>query len=169
MRSGQVLAIGIVIATLLFGVAVWYTQTRAWYVQFVDVPVTAMRFDGTVEPLQVTDFQGIDADTSPLRYRGCFTVGMSIPALTETYLPYDAPTPLNAPGWFGCFDAEAIGLALEEGRAFAFLSVFNEPYGFDRVIAVMENGRGYIWSQSNPCGEAAYSGDELPPQCPPAP
>ncbi len=29
--------------------------------------------------------------------------------------------PLNAPGWFDCFDADAIGEALETGEALAFL------------------------------------------------
>ena len=58
MRSGQVLTIGIAAATALFGAGVWYSQTRAWYVQVENPQVVAMRFDGESEPLLVRDFEG---------------------------------------------------------------------------------------------------------------
>ena len=169
MRSGQLLVIGIIAATTLFGAGVWYSQTRAWYVQFEEADVVAMRFDGEIEPLLVTGFEGIDADTSPLRYRACFQTELSLAMLSETYLPYDEAAPLTAPGWFSCFDAEEIGAAIKAGTALAFLSRSNEPYGFDRIIAVTETGAGYAWPQLNDCGDAAFGGDPLPPGCPPAP
>jgi hypothetical protein len=54
-----------------------------------------------------------------LRFRACFT----LPNPGElTALIADAPEPLNAPGWFDCFDAEAIGAAIKSGAAVAFLS-----------------------------------------------
>ncbi len=169
MRSGQLLAIGIVVATGLFGAGVWYSQTRAWYVQLEVPDIVAMRFDGETEPLLVTEFEAIDAETSPLRYRACFRTDLSLAMLTETYLPYEDAAPLTAPGWFSCFDAEAIGAEIEAGTMLAFLSRSNEPYGFDRIIAISETGRGYAWPQLNECGEAAFGGDPLPPGCPPAP
>ena len=169
MRSGQLLTIGIGLATALFGAGVWYSQTRAWYVQFEQAEIVAMRFDGVTEPLLVTDVQGIDADTSPLRYRACFATEQSLAMLSETFLPYEDAAPLTAPGWFSCFDAEGIGAELASGTALAFLSRSNEPYGFDLVVAVSDRGRGYVWPQLNPCGEAAFGGDPLPPGCPPAP
>lgn len=166
MRSGQVLAIGIVTATALFGAGVWYSQTRAWYVEVEAGDVVAMRFDGESESLFVTDFQGIDAETSPLRYRACFSTEMSLPMLTETFLPYEDAAPLTAPGWFSCFDASAIGEGLEAGAILAFQGTFNEPYGFDTVVAISETGEGFMWPQLNPCGEAHFSGDPLPVGCP---
>ena len=69
--------------------------------------------------------------------------------MTETYAVYDAPTPLTAPGWFDCFDAEAIGTALEAGEAFAFLGQKNIHDGVDRVVAVFPDGRAYAWNQLN--------------------
>lgn len=166
MRSGQVLAIGIVAATAVFGAGVWYSQTRAWYVPVEAADVVATRFDGEAEPLLVADFEGIDAETSPLRYRACFTTDVSLATLTETFQPYEDAAPLNAPGWFSCFDAGAIGAALEAGTALAFLGEANAPYGFDTIIAVGEDGRGYAWPQINVCGEAHFAGDPLPPDCP---
>lgn len=166
MRSGQLLAIGIVAATALFGAAVWYSQTRAWYAPVETADVVGMRFDGETETLVVSEFEGIDAETSPLRYRACFRTDMSLPTFTETFLPYDEPAPLTAPGWFSCFDAEEIGAAIEAGTALAFLSRSNEPYGFDTILAIHEDGRGYVWPQLNECGDAQFTGDPLPPGCP---
>jgi hypothetical protein len=34
---------------------------------------------------------------------------------------------------------------------------------------ITEDGHGYAWHQLNHCGEAAYSGDPVPEDCPPAP
>ncbi|MBF9035674.1 histidine kinase [Rhodobacterales bacterium HKCCE2091] len=173
MRSGQVMAIAIVAATALFGAGLWYTQTRAYYVEVEagdpagEVLVT--RHDGTAEPLLVEAFSGIDADTSPIRYRACFTVPMSLAALTETYRAYPEAEPLTAPGWFDCFDADAIGAALDDGSAFAFLGQSNETFGFDRVVVVAQDGRGWSWTQINSCGEAAFEGDPMPLHCPPPP
>ena len=94
---------------------------------------------------------------------------MSLPALTETYEVYDQPTPLTAPGWFDCFDAQAIGAALEENQAIAFLGTANITYGFDRVVAIFPDGRGYAWHQINICGEEVFDGNPPPPGCPPPP
>ncbi|MEM9318533.1 MAG: DUF6446 family protein [Pseudomonadota bacterium] len=169
MRSGQILVIGIVAATAMFGAGVWYTQTRAWYVQLEDAPIVMTRHDGEEEALLVDSFDGIDAETSPLRYRACFEPTMSLPTLTETFQPYGPATPLNAPGWFSCFDADAIGEALESGSALAFLGQQNQPYGFDIVVTVFDTGQGYAWRQINHCGTAAFGGDPLPPGCPEPP
>ncbi|MBF9032302.1 histidine kinase [Rhodobacterales bacterium HKCCE3408] len=173
MRSGQILGIGIVLSAAALGAGLWYAQTRAYYVE-IDAAAPAAeifvtRFDGGEEPLLVTGFEGIDADTSPLRYRACFETPMSLAAMTETYLPYGEAEPLNAPGWFSCFDSGELAAALDEGSALAFLGQRNEPYGFDRVVAVTADGQGYSWPQINFCGEAAFGGDPLPPGCPPVP
>ena len=74
---------------------------------------------------------------------------MSLAMMTETYEPYEAAEPLVAPSWFECFNAMAIGEALESGEALAFLGAKNIEHGVDRVVAVFGDGRGYVWHQVN--------------------
>jgi hypothetical protein len=69
--------------------------------------------------------------------------------LTETYRMYERAEPLVAPRGFDCFDAEAIGRALETGEALAFLSEPDIHLGVDRVVAVFGDGRAFAWQQLN--------------------
>ncbi len=94
-------------------------------------------------------FSGVDADSSPLRFRGCFTTPLSLAILSETYKVYPDATPLNAPNWFDCFNAAQIGEDLETGNAVAFLSERDIEAGIDRVVAVYPDGRAYAWHQLN--------------------
>ena len=94
---------------------------------------------------------------------------MSLATLTETYEIYDDAVPLVAPGWFDCFDAEALGEALEAGTATAFVSVKNISYGVDRIVAVTDQGQGYAWHELNACGAKAYDGTVVGETCPPRP
>ena len=152
--SGRIIGVVIVAAALIGGALVYYLQVYAFY---EDVPpddartkiaLTAIH-SGAPEALPDTDFQGIDADSSPLRYRACFQVANSLAMLTETFVIIDNAVPLQAPAWFDCFDATDIGEALEEGRALAFLGQAEVADGVDRVVAVMPDGRGFAWHQLN--------------------
>ncbi|WP_206050342.1 DUF6446 family protein [Oceaniglobus ichthyenteri] len=166
---GKILGGFILVTALIAGVTMYYLQVYGFYdeVEFTpdDIKLTVLA-TGTPEPILVEGFKGIDADSSPLRFRGCFTTPMSQGMLTETYVTYDAAEPLVAPGWFECFDAAAIGKALETGEAIAFLSQSNIEYGVDRVIAVFDDGRAYAWHQLNNCGERRYDGTDVGPACP---
>jgi hypothetical protein len=126
-------------------------------------------FTGERQQMLFSDFTGIDASTSPLKFRGCFTTPMSFGLLTETYTIYDEATPLRAPRWFDCFDVETLTEDLSSGVALAFLGHANIIYGIDRVIAVYPEGNAYVWHQINACGEAAFAGQPLPSDCPPKP
>lgn len=117
---------------------------------------------GVAEALVLPDLQAIDATSSPIRFRACFTAPLSLTALRETYVPYEAAQPRIAPGWFGCFDAPRLGGDLQAGRAQAFLGVADVAYGIDLVVAVDAQGRGYAWHQINPCGEKVFEGDPAP-------
>ena len=97
----------------------------------------------------MADFEGIDADSSPLRFRACFIMPVSLGTLTESYEIAEDAVPLNGPGWFECYDAAAIGAALEAGDAVAFLGQRDISRGVDRIIAVMRDGRAYAWHQLN--------------------
>ncbi|MEM9853369.1 MAG: DUF6446 family protein, partial [Pseudomonadota bacterium] len=71
--------------------------------------------------------------------------------------------------WFDCFDADVIGAALKDGTARAFLGQRDVIYGIDRVVAVFDDGRGYVWHQINRCGEVVFDGEPVPEDCPPPP
>ncbi|RED13866.1 DUF6446 family protein [Pontivivens insulae] len=127
---------------LIFGVALWYFQVYAFYEETEADSVMA----GGVE-IPVTDWRGIDADTSPNKLRACFTVD---PADFTDLPPAPNPDPLVAPGWFDCFEAEQIASDLEAGLATAYLAGDETPEGaFEyeilRFIAVYPDGRAYLW------------------------
>jgi hypothetical protein len=167
MTMGRFLAGATVAVALIGGVAMWWLQTRAFYVTVDEPEMTVVPAGGgAAVPLTVSDFRGIDSRSSPIRYRSCFQVDTGALAAAE-----GAPdaVPLTAPGWFDCFDAVEIGTALEAGRASAVLSRGNEPYGIDRVIAVFPDGRAYAWTQINHCGEVVFDGRPAPEGCPPRP
>lgn len=137
--SGRTFILGLLAFTAVFGVALWYFQTRAWY---SEIDADTVLIAGTAYP--VTDYRGIDAPTSPLKRRACFRLEAAIDAP-----PAPDPTPLVAPGWFDCFDAGALARALEAGEARAFVAERNEPQGIDRIVAVYPDGRAYEWRQLN--------------------
>lgn len=164
---GKLLVLFLVASALAGGAAMYWLQVYAYYDEVPatgveDVQVTAVA-SGLPEPVMHQNFKGIDSESSPLRYRACFETDAE---LAETHVVYQNPVPNIAPGWFDCFDAKALGAALEAGEATAFLGTANIVYGFDRVVAVDRSGRGYVWHQINRCGQAAFDGDPLPPDCP---
>ncbi len=150
--SGRLVALALIVPALLIGAAIWYLQVYAYYspVTLADAPVTLVPLGKqTPERIVAENFEAIDAASSPLRFRSCFTTPLSLGLLTETYRVVGRPTPLVAPGWFTCFDAGAIGAALDTGEAIAFLSEANLAPGVDRVIAVFPDGRAYGWNELN--------------------
>lgn len=151
--NGKLVAGGIVLTGLVAGIAMYWLQVYAFYEPVSFTPgteITLVPLEGAVpEAIVVENIEGIDADSSPLRFRACFTTPLTQATLTETYRLYDRPTPLTAPGWFDCFDADAIGEALERGEALAFLSQANISKGVDRVVAVFPDGRAFAWHQLN--------------------
>lgn len=169
--SGKIIAGLIVVIALLAGVALYYTQIYAYYYEVEasgteDVTLVSLISDAP-EGILYEGFQAVDADSSPLRYRACFTTPMSLPMLTETYQMVEPPAPRTAPGWFDCFDAAAIDAELQAGTALAFLGHKNIAYGVDRIVAITDDGRGYAWHELNDCGDKAYDGTVVGEECPP--
>tara|TARA_R110002096_G_C14653362_1_gene726648 strand:- start:806 stop:1681 length:876 start_codon:yes stop_codon:yes gene_type:complete len=157
--KGSVLMGGMLFAAAAMGFGFWYSAEKAYYIDVSDV--TEVMAYGDAFP--VSNYRGIDADTSPLKMRGCFTVDWDyIP--TDEYK--DIATPLIAPKSFDCFSAKQIDADLEAGNATAILSDENNPYGFDTFIAQYPDGRAFIWRQINDCGDAYFSGELLPNGCP---
>ena len=149
--SGRLVGTFIVGIALIAGVAIYWLQLYAFYdeVSAEDGIRMTNLVTGQPEIVLYDSFEGIDADSSPLRYRGCFTTTMSLAMLTETFEPYEGATPLTAPSWFDCFDAVAIGAAIENGEALAFVGERNIKDGVDRVVAIYADGRGFAWHQLN--------------------
>jgi hypothetical protein len=156
--NGKLVAGGIVLTGLIAGIAMYWLQVYAFYSPVSFKPgaeITLVPINSTLpEAIVVENITGIDATSSPLRFRACFTTPLTQATLTETYRLYDRPVPLTAPGWFDCFNADAIGEALERGEALAFLSQASIAKGVDRVVAVFPDGRAFAWHQLAPDPEA---------------
>ena len=149
--NGKIVAGVLVLTALAAGALLYWQQIYAYYTPIeaaspaADIRLTPL--EGAPEALLTAGFEGIDAGSSPLRFRSCFTTPTALATLTETFRTYENPTPLVAPGWFDCFDAERIGKDLETGAAVAFLSEAEIHPGVDRVVAVYPDGRAFGWHQ----------------------
>ena len=155
--NGKLVAGFIVIVALIAGGAMYWLQEYAYYSPVVfqpgaEISLTAIE-SGQPEVILADHVEGIDATSSPLRFRACFHTDLSQAMLTETYKTYDRAVPLNAPSWFSCFDAAAIGKALDSGEAIAFLAQKNIAPQIDRVVAVFPDGRAFAWHQISPDAE----------------
>ncbi|WP_322889588.1 MULTISPECIES: DUF6446 family protein [unclassified Yoonia] len=167
----RVLIVAMLVLAVVVGAAMYYLQVYAYYEDVVategDITLTAA--DGG-DPITVpfSAFTGIDAISSPLRYRACLTTDIDAGTLA-TAIPLPFAEPRIAPRWFDCFDARQIGADLREGLATAYMGTANLQYGIDRVFAVYPDGRAYIWHEINACGEAVFNRYPAPDTCPPAP
>lgn len=153
MNAARIILGVMVIVAVIAGGFLWYTAERAYYEPVLFQPGQEIRLvpltSDQPEPILVEGIEGIDAASSPIKFRACFRTPLSLAMLTETYRVYPAAEPLVAPSGFDCFDAEAIAKALESGDAIAFLSEPNIRPGVDRVVAVYSDGRAVAWNQLN--------------------
>lgn len=171
MRLFAIRAIIVVMVLFALGLGglMYYLQVYGYYTE-VDAPSEITLINATTgEPEAITfrNFRGIDSDTSPIRYRACFDTDLAGADLTA-YAAYSAE-PLVAPNWFDCFDAKALGAAMEAGELTVMQSQSEISYGIDRVVAILPDGRGFAWNKINECGEVVFSGDAVPEGCPPVP
>ena len=149
MNVGRVAVLVIVGAGLLGGALMFYLQVWGYYdaVNLGDDPVV-IDAPGADAAFAVSSFEGIDADSSPIRYRACFEVDRP-EVLRQLAEPAPDAVPLNAPFWFGCFDADLIGGDLAAGRALPIYLRRDVMPGVDRVAALYPDGRAYAWHQLN--------------------
>ncbi|WP_010140092.1 DUF6446 family protein [Oceanicola sp. S124] len=167
-QLGRVLIVALVLTAVVAGGAIYYLQEYAYYERLEGEAIALTTTDGTRQPFPATGIEAIDAYSSPIRYRACFTSAAATPDMSG-YVPYPGAEPLQGPRWFGCYDAKEIGAALETGRATAYLSQQDVSYGVDRVVAIDAEGRGWVWHQINPCGAEVFDGHPAPEGCPPVP
>nr|WP_254899031.1 DUF6446 family protein [Thalassococcus arenae] len=159
------------LCAVLAGIGVYYTQVYAYYIEVEpsgvdDVQLTPKGSD-VPETVLYGDFRAIEKKSSPIGYRACFTTDTPLAQFTDRYEEYVGSSPRVAPGWFDCFDAEEIGTMIANGQARVFTGQRNLFYGIDRVVAITENGRGFIWHEVNECGAKTYDGSPKGEDCPP--
>ncbi len=171
--NGKLVGSVILLLGIFVGGTIYYLQIYGFYREVPAARAQELQLislaDGTAQSLAATDFRAIDADSSPIRYRACFTTTLSRDAAQALYVGVPGAEPRIAPAWFDCFDAEAISADLRAGTMSVFLGVKNIAYGVDRVIAIGRNGRGYSWHVLNECGTKAYDGTVVGEECPARP
>ncbi|MFY9211875.1 MAG: DUF6446 family protein [Aestuariivita sp.] len=168
--TGKIASVLILLCAILAGGALYYLQIYGYYEEVSETDVMLLSVaNNEPESIEFAEFQGIDADSSPIRFRACFTTTGDLEALSARFVDAGAVVPRNAPGWFECFDAAAIAAELRAGTARAFMAQKNIRYGVDRIVAITEDGRGYIWHELNDCGSKAYDGTVVGEECPPLP
>ena len=87
--TGKFLVITILLTSFLAGATMYYLQVYGFYAK-VDLEESkgiSLVNLSTKEPekLEVVNFQGIDADSSPIRFRACFEIKQSFDVLNEKY------------------------------------------------------------------------------------
>ena len=150
--DGRIVGVFTVASALIAGIAMYFLQVYGFYEEVAEgdyqVELTSVA-TGELEIILAEDVRAIDASSSPLRFRACFTTSHSQAMLTESFVVYSNPVPLTGPGWFDCFDAVEVGETLENEQAIAYLAQADIHDGIDRVIAIFDDGRGFAWHQLN--------------------
>ena len=171
---GKFLAALIIVCAVGAGAGIYYLNEYAYYEEVelhpgLDVVLLPLDSEEPVAIAAYDEFQAIDATSSPIRYRACFTTKLHPQELAQLFQVSTQKDPRNAPGWFDCFDARAIATELAAGTALPFLGQKNIAFGVDRIVAITKDGRGYVWHELNDCGEKAYDGTVVGEECPPVP
>ena len=140
--SGKKFIVLFLTAVLIFSASLFYFQNYAYY-----EPLNNKEFILFGDKIhKISSYQGIDSKSSGLKLRECFVVeDLDRIDLSQ----YMRPTPLKAPFWFTCFDAERIAKDLKYGKAVSFLLKKEEFDGIDSVVAVYTDGKVYRWRQLN--------------------
>ena len=170
--NGKYLVCGLAACCVIAGAGLIYTQNYAYYqsvtanssmdvsddeghngsIVATDIRLTSLA-GGILEPIPVSRFFGIDARTSPLKFRGCFVSEHSLEQLKQRYVQADHAVPLRPPAWFDCFDVKRLTEDLAAGNAIAFLGEREIAPGVDRLVAVYPDQRAFAWHQLNQDGQ----------------
>lgn len=140
--KGKLVAFLLLGFPLIFGAVLYYFQYYAYYDEVSDV--TSIMVEG--REIALADYNGIEASSSNLKMRGCFTVD---PADFEDVSVAQDAVPLTPPNWFECYDVETLTHDLEAGEAIAYLATKDDREGMDLIVLVYPDGRAFQWRQLN--------------------
>lgn len=143
-KVGTLLAGGIVLVAVLFGISMWYAQQRSFY----DTVEGLDRVQIGDRDFAVTEYRGTDGVTSPLKLRGCFRLADPEAAIAAGESATDA-VPLTTPDWIECFNEDMIFADLQAGRATGIMAGDDEGDGADLYMAIYPDGRAFSWRQPN--------------------
>ncbi|WP_295046065.1 DUF6446 family protein [uncultured Paracoccus sp.] len=143
--NGKIIGIGLLACAVIAGGGMWYLQEYYFYDRLPPADSITVQTATGPATLAVTGFQGIDGNSSPLKWRFC---GL-LPEQPADPVPFAGPTPTGAPGWFDCFDYARLTRDLESGAARAVLSQAEIRPDVDRVLAIYPDGRAFGWHQYN--------------------
>ena len=143
--NGKIVGIGLLAVGVIAGGGMWYLQEYYFYDRIPPADTMTVQTASGPAKLAVTDFQGIDGNSSPLKWRACAVLAER-PA---DPVPFAGATPIGAPGWFDCFDYGQLTADLDSGAAQAVLSEAEIRPDVDRVLAIYPDGRVYGWHQYN--------------------
>jgi len=150
MTSGKIVVSMLVLVAVMTGLVMYYLQVYGFYDTVDEITgaqaIVVTDRTGATHPVAIRDFKAIDAASSPIRYRACFTLD---PATVADAVPFEGATPLNGPGWFQCYSSKALTRDLESGGARAVLGQAEIHPDVDRVIAIYPDGRAFAWHQFN--------------------
>jgi hypothetical protein len=169
--NGKAIGIFLVVLGLIAGAAMYWLQVYAYYDEVRlasdggNVVVRATKADGTVQDLQVSEFHGIDSESSPIRFRACFLTSATQNGLA-LWPQGDAA---RRAGLVRLLRRRRHRRRPRGGARVAVLGQQNIVYGIDRVLALYPDGRAFAWHQINACGEVVFDGDPPPEGCPPVP
>ncbi len=140
--NGKKLLIGMGVFLAVFTAALYLTQIYGFYQKVNDLP--SITVEG--REVAVSNYVGLDAESSGLKLRGCFNVD---PADFEGVTLFENAVPLGTPKWFDCYDPAQIHADILSGASTAYSVAVNELDGLDRVVVVYPDGRAYQWRQLN--------------------
>ncbi len=140
--SGKIMAGGLVLFSIIFGVLLWYAQYYAYYNEVSGLEAVSVES----REVAVQDYVGLDGESSGLKLRGCFTVDV---AAFDGVTLAENPIPTTPPSWFECFDVVQLTADVESGVATTYMAAKNGRDGLDRIIAVYPDGRAFMWRQLN--------------------
>jgi hypothetical protein len=151
MNTGKILVSMLVLSAVLSGLAVYYTQVYGFYAPLDEarspLKSTPSLDDMQPIPLAVTEFRGIDADSSPLRYRSCFRI--TDMAALEGARPFEGANPAGRAALVFLLFRQGLDRRSGIRRRHRLSSQPEIHPDVDRVIAVYPDGRAYGWHQFN--------------------
>ena len=116
-KSGSLFGIGLAIVTLIASVILWYIQTSYLYEPVSGV--TQIMVQG--QPIMVTEYQGVESSSRPLKMRACFRVA-NVQEIRDIAPVLKNVTPFRAHSDFTCWNAETLAAKLQNNTATALLA-----------------------------------------------